>query len=229
MTVVAEGVETVEQQAIPAQPACDEMQGYLFSKPVPPQRVGEPAAVRADAGLAAAAARSRRCRENRPRASKPRRHSAVVATARASPEFEVPACVEKSSGHGSNVWPAREISGAPSPPRHRWRLRPVPRLVHECAGSAFSQANHLKRRPPPPGRCGRSLVFRDLPPLREFGHHAFELQIRRMRCTYSSISMIARLSGGHCFRMLPVRGAVRPGLVQVYVLVDEWIDPGHRE
>ena len=36
LTVVAEGVETVEQQTFLREQACDEMQGYYFSKPVPP-------------------------------------------------------------------------------------------------------------------------------------------------------------------------------------------------
>jgi diguanylate cyclase (GGDEF)-like protein len=39
MTVVAEGVETIEQETFLRNHACDEMQGYLFSKPLPPQEL----------------------------------------------------------------------------------------------------------------------------------------------------------------------------------------------
>jgi diguanylate cyclase (GGDEF)-like protein len=41
MTVVAEGVETTEQETFLRDHACDEMQGFLFSKPVPPQQLAE--------------------------------------------------------------------------------------------------------------------------------------------------------------------------------------------
>jgi diguanylate cyclase (GGDEF)-like protein len=41
LTIVAEGVETAEQAAFLRANGCDEMQGYLFSRPVEPERVPE--------------------------------------------------------------------------------------------------------------------------------------------------------------------------------------------
>ena len=39
LTVVAEGVETSEQDAFLRRRECDELQGYLFSRPVPANEI----------------------------------------------------------------------------------------------------------------------------------------------------------------------------------------------
>jgi EAL domain-containing protein (putative c-di-GMP-specific phosphodiesterase class I) len=39
--VIAEGVETAEQLAFLRQHRCDGMQGYYFSRPLPPQQFAE--------------------------------------------------------------------------------------------------------------------------------------------------------------------------------------------
>jgi len=41
LSVVAEGVETEEQRRFLVESGCDEMQGFLFSKPLPPAELAE--------------------------------------------------------------------------------------------------------------------------------------------------------------------------------------------
>jgi predicted signal transduction protein with EAL and GGDEF domain len=73
MAVVAEGVETSEQETFLRNHACDEMRGFLFSRPVPPRElanllrsgpllVSPPLQPEANAGARNSATRSKRRR-----------------------------------------------------------------------------------------------------------------------------------------------------------------------
>ena len=155
MTVIAEGVETVEQRDFLRAHACDEMQGYLFSKPLPPRELAELLRLNSGGILAVAAAGERghgridrtiraetRCRLRAARAGPARRNRWNLSCSRnrtATADRSGPPAILAEFRH----------------PRHRSRHRPVPagRPNRPAASDRYSAI----RTPVPtttPGRVG---------------------------------------------------------------------------
>ena len=171
MTVIAEGVETLEQEAFLRSHACDEMQGFLFSKPLPAKQMADLLRGRTAARLAAIAAGSRVRAERRCRLT--------AADADRGP-----------LGSGTSALPGKVVSPGHSrlaceSAQEDVRGGSISRVVRQSefgapfGGERLGGGAQLHRGSPPPRRRRRAFLFRNGPPRMVFADHAFKLQYRR--------------------------------------------------